>query len=112
MTKEQLAKKIMAECQADGEPVTEQDALEMAEMELKAKHNNYTQSATAPAKEKKTRKPKKDLEKIALVNSIMQALSDLPLDNLQVINEQRELSFSYKGDEYALTIVKHRKPKA
>ena len=110
MTREELAEKIMKECLADGEPVTEQEALEMADMELNAKGNNYTQSAEPKAK--KTRKPRKDLEKIALVNEIMQALYDLPLEDLRITNEQRELSFKYKGDEYSLTVVKHRKPKA
>lgn len=110
MTKEKLAEKIFKECLAEGEPVTEEEALEMAEMELKAKHGNYTESAEP--KKKTTRKPKKDLDKITLVQDILQAVSMLGLEDLQIVNEQRELSFRYKGDEYSLTVVKHRKPKA
>lgn len=110
MTKEKLAEKIFKECLADGEPVTEEEALEMAEMELKAKGGHYTESAEP--RKKAARKPKKDLDKITLVQDITQAVSMLGLEDLQVINEQRELSFRYKGEEYSLTLVKHRKPKA
>ena len=44
MNKEKLIKQIMAEAEADGEPVTREEAEEMAEMEIKAKGiKNYTQ---------------------------------------------------------------------
>lgn len=50
---EKLAIKLMKEFEADGEPVTKEEALEMAEMEIKAKGiKNYVQSAP----EKKARK--------------------------------------------------------
>lgn len=52
---EKLAKQIFDECAKDGEPVTMEDALEMAKMEIGAKDiKNYTQSA-----ENLTKKPKK-----------------------------------------------------
>ena len=45
MTKEKLAEKLMSEFAKDGEPITYDEALEMAEMELKAgKIKKYVQS--------------------------------------------------------------------
>ena len=37
MDKEKLIQQIMKECEKDGEPVTKEEATEMAEMEIKAK---------------------------------------------------------------------------
>ena len=45
MNKEKLIEQIMKECEADGEPITREEAEEMAEMEIKAKGiKNYTQA--------------------------------------------------------------------
>lgn len=56
MELEKLAKQIFLECEKDGEPITMEDALEMARMELGAKEiKNYAQ---AEPTEKKPRKPK------------------------------------------------------
>ena len=45
---EKLALKIFKECEADGEPVTKAEAMEMAEMEIKAKGiKNYVKGAEA-----------------------------------------------------------------
>ena len=50
MDKEKIIAKIMQECEADGEPVTREEAEEMAEMEIKAKGlKNYVSDKTTPS---------------------------------------------------------------
>ena len=106
---EKLIKSIMADAEKDGEPVTREEAEEMAKMEIKAGAiKNYTEST---AERKKGREVKKDAVKVALIKDIQNAISLLGFENLKVVNEQRELSFNYKGDNYSLTLTKHRPPK-
>ena len=64
MTVEELAKQIMKEMAADGEPVTEAEAKEMAEMELKAKKDcRRYESDKRKVKKPSTREKKIDTEK-------------------------------------------------
>lgn len=106
---EKLIKSIMADAEKDGEPVTREEAKEMAKMEIKAGAiKNYTEST---AERKKGREVKKDPTKIAIIKDIENAISLLGFENLKVVNEQRELCFDYKGANYSLTLTKHRPPK-
>lgn len=59
MNKEKLAEKIMLECEKEGEPVTMEEALEMAEMEIKANGNRRYEKSDKPRK-KSTRERKVD----------------------------------------------------
>ena len=70
MSREKLAEKIMSQCAHDGEFVTYAEALEMAEMELKAKGiKNYTESADSAEKiAKKSRKRNISDEKKQIFN--------------------------------------------
>lgn len=107
--KEKLIKSIMADAEKDGEPVTREEAEEMAEMELKAsKIKNYVESTP---ERKRERVVKKDETKIALIKDIENAITLLGLENLVILNDQREIGFNYKGDNYSLTLTKHRPPK-
>lgn len=116
MTKEKLIKAIMAECEKDGEPVTLEEATEMAEMELKAGTFKRYEQATVEKKKVK-REIKKDLDKIELINTLFNVLNlerkddDLDISNLAIKNDQREITFNYNGAEYSLTLTKHRPPK-
>ena len=65
---EKLALKIFKECEADGEPVTKEEAMEMAEMEIKAKGiKNYVKGAEAEKKPRKPREVKLDDEKVDFI---------------------------------------------
>lgn len=102
--REKLILEIMKEAEADGEPVSREEAEEMADMELKAKSiKNYVQSTVEKPKAKRT--VKKDEEKIKIIQKIFNFLLTNGFDNAIIINEQREITF---GD-YSLTLTKHRK---
>lgn len=105
MSKEELAKQIMAEYAKDGEPITMEDALEVAEMEIKAgKINTYT----VTEKSKKERKPpKKDAEKIEIIKKIHEFLLTIGEDSAIIVNEQKEITFR----EFSITLTKHRPKK-
>lgn len=103
---EKLVLDIMKEAEADGEPVTRQEAEEMAEMELKSKQNRRYEQSDAP-REKKTRVIKKDPEKVEIIEKIFNFLLTNGFNSATIVNEQREITF---GD-YSLTLTKHRKKK-
>lgn len=114
MTVEELAKQIFAECAKDGEPVTEKEALEMAEMELNAKANvkNYVVSKPKP---KTKRKVKLDAEKVQLIDLVQGFFKELELSNkvaeVRITNPQKEVSFKVGDNEYSLSLTKHKPPK-
>jgi len=108
MTKDKLIEKIMKEAELDGEPLTREEAEEVAEMEIKAKGIKvYEQSEK---KDRKKREVKPDEEKVKLINLISETLSTVGL-NTSILNPQREITFSVNGAEYSLTLIKHRPPK-
>ena len=57
MTLEKLAKQIFDECAKEGEPITIEEAQEMAQLEINAKGINISARATKPKAEKE-KKPK------------------------------------------------------
>ena len=104
--KEKLILDIMREAEADGEPVTREEAEEMAEMELKANGNKER----IQSEEKPKRKPrvvKKDEEKIEIIKKLSDFLLTNGYEDATIVNEQREITF---GD-YSVTLIKHRKEK-
>lgn len=119
MTKEKLIEAIMAECEKEGEPVTAEEAAEMAEMEIKAGNVKRYEQASA-TKTKTKREVKKDPNKIDIINFIFEAFDnvvipsgkgDTCMRNMVIKNDQREITFNYNGAEYSLTLTKHRPPK-
>ena len=110
MDKEKLIKSIMKQAELDGEPVTKEEAEEMAEMEIKAKGvNDY-----ATAEEKKPRKKrevKKDPLKVTFIHYLENWLLTTDVEDVTIVNEQKEISFTIKGESYSLSLIKHRKEK-
>ena len=103
---EKLVTKIMKECEADGEPVTKEEAEEMARMEMGTKEiKRYEKADTTKPKQK--REIKKDEEKIKIIKKIFDFLLTNGFENAIIKNEQREITF---GD-YSLTLTKHRTKK-
>jgi len=114
MDRDKLAKQIMAECEKDGEPVTLDEALEMADMEIKSKKNckQYVSDKTKK-REIKPREKKIDEEKVEIIQTIAQNLdrTEFETTNIQIKNIQREITFTVGENNYSVTLTKHRKPK-
>ena len=110
MDLEKLINQIMKECADDGEPVTREEAEEMAEMEIKANGiKNYTQS-DVEKKPRKKREVKKDETKIDFIKNLENYLTNI-VNDVTILNEQREISFKINNDTYSLVLTKHRPPK-
>ena len=115
MDKEKLINQIMKECAEDGEPVTREEAEEMAEMELKAKGiKNYTQ-ATVEKKPRAKKEVKLDDVKVHLIKMLVSFLEDMAatdnIKNAEIVNPQKEISFQIGNDLYSVTLTKHRPAK-
>lgn len=107
---EKLVKEIMAEAEEDGEPVTREEAEEMAKMELGSKEMRRYEKANTPKKERKPKERKVDEEKKLLITAIAECLTDSDVDNISVKNES-EISFNLHNDYYTIKLIKHRPPK-
>lgn len=106
MNKEKLINQIMAEAKRDGEPVTREEAEEIAEMELKSKENIRYEVGEEP-KKKERKPPKKDPEKVKIISEIYDFLLTKGYTDVKIINEQREISFN----DFSVTLIKHRTKK-
>lgn len=87
---------------------------EMAEMERKAKANRrYEQSDKPRAKAK--RELKIDQEKANIIDFIWGCMLNnthiMQLDDIEVSNPQREITFRVGENEYSLVLTKHRPKK-
>ena len=106
--KEKLILSIMKLAEADGEPITREEAEEMAEMEIKAK--GITEYAQAEKKPRKKREVKKDATKITLIKRLADFMQEIAT-NVEVTNDQRTIEFVVMGENYSITLTKHRKKK-
>jgi hypothetical protein len=107
---EKLIATIMKEAEADGEPVTREEAEEMAKMEIKAGADlkRYEQSEKPRKKAEKVRKV--DEEKKVLLQNIKDTLEDLGAEVL-LIKTETEVTFAYNSNDYTIKLTKHRPPK-
>ena len=106
---EKLINEIMKEAEADGEPITREEAKEMAEIEIKAdKMRRYEKSEKIRKKAERTRKV--DEDKKYLLTRIEGFIYNIDCNNITMKNEV-ELSFEYNNNNYTLKLVKHRPPK-
>lgn len=108
--KEKLIQTLIAEAEKDGEPITREEAEEMALMEIKASGiKDYAQ-----AEEKKPRKKREiklDPTKVTFIHYLEEWLLTTDVENVTIVNEQKEVSFDIKGENYSLSLIKHRKAK-
>lgn len=115
MTLDELTDFIMKECENDGEPVTREEAKEMAEMEFKAEGIKSYVFSDNIEQEKKQRKPsnktrKIDEEKGFLLGACKDLLDSLDAENV-IMKTETEISFIYNENSYTLKLTKHRPPK-
>ena len=106
---ERLTAEIMLECEQDGEPVTAQEAEEMARMELGEKAVKRYEKADKPRKPS-TRERKVDPTKKHLIGCIRVLLEGLNAQVTPLTNET-DLHFTYNGESYSVKLTKHRPPK-
>lgn len=107
---EKLVLEIMKEAEADGEPVTKEEAEEMARMELGAKAERHYEQSEVKRK-RKPRERKVDKEKKFLLDCLVTGLRSTT-DALDIITKnETEISFNAYGNEYTVKLVKHRPPK-
>ena len=108
MTKEKLIETIMNECAKDGEPVTREEAEEMAEMEIKANDFKHYEKSDKPRK-KATRERKVDEDKKYLLNLIIGSINAETC--IKNVKNETEFSFEFGEDDYTVKLIKHRKNK-
>lgn len=110
MTKfEKLVKEIMLDAEADGEPVTQKEAEEMARMELGAKEKRRYEKSDAPRK--KAEKTKKvDEVKKRFINGFRVYLEGCGA-KVEPLKTETEMDFIWEGVEYTVKLIRHRPPK-
>lgn len=109
---EKLAKQIMKECEQDGEPVTLEEAMEMARMEIGAKDVSVGARVAEPTleKEKKSRNVKISDEKAFVFSKILENLSE-NFENVTVLKENKLIEVKYGGKVLKIDLVEQRPPK-
>lgn len=109
MDKEKLVTRIMKECAQDSEPVTREEAEEMAKMEIKANSIRHYEKSDKPRKTAKKER-KVDATKKRLLMDCKVLLEGLGAEILGVKTET-EVTFTFEGEEYSLKLIKHRPKK-
>lgn len=104
MDKEKLINQIMKECEADGEPITREEAEEMAEMEIKAKGLKHYEQSEKPRK-KPTRERKVDTDKLEILKRVKCLLEDYGYE----VELEKEVALHF--GEYTLKLTRHRPQK-
>lgn len=112
---EQLAQEIYKEAMVDGEPITMEEATEMAEMEIKARGvKNYVR-AEAPKAEtapKKKKTVKVSDEKKALFDTILTNLDrceGVLRENITVIKENKLIMVQIGDKKFKIDLIQTRK---
>ena len=107
---EKLVEQIMCECEQDGEPVTREEAEEMAEMEIKSKEIKRYEQSDKP-KEKKVKIRKVDEEKKYILECVEDLLKNIVKAEINVVKTETEISFNFNNNDYTIKLTKHRPPK-
>lgn len=106
---EKLAEEIFFECYRAGEPVTGEEAVEMAKMELNEKANRHYEKSDAPRK--KTEKVRKvDEVKKKFINGFRVYLEGCGA-KVEPLTNETDLHFTYLGENYSIKLSKHRPKK-
>lgn len=107
-SKEKLIDEIFKECEKNGEPVTWEEATEMAEMEIKAEEIKIVNSSINRNRKKTKKSEKKDDDKIFIIQSLLE--SALVLDDAaSITNPTKTIDFHFHGDSFTITLTRHNK---
>jgi len=105
---EKLIEEIMLEAEKDGEPVTYDEAKEMAEMELKAKDNVRRYEMEKPTVSRKKER-KIDADKKAIFDTLLKFVgTEFAVDTFK---NETEIEFTFNDCHYSVKLIKHRPPK-
>jgi len=107
--KELLAEEILEEARKDGDEITYEDALEMAEMEIKARQIKRYEKSDTP-KKKAIRERKIDYEKKNILDSLIDGFMK-KYSRAVKVKPESEFSFTFNESEYTVKLIKHRPPK-
>lgn len=106
---EKLVNDIMKDAEADGEPLTREEAEEVAKMEIGAKDIKRYETAEKPTgrkpKERKVDEEKKNL--LALMSGLLEGIGATGVET----KTETEINFALNGNSYSLKLTKHRPPK-
>lgn len=106
---EKLALSIFKEMEKDGEPVTMEEAMEMAKMEMDSKEiKRYEQSDKPRKTSSKERKVDETKKRLLIACKTLVEEMGAKITNIKT---ETEISFSFQGESYSLKLVKHRKKK-
>lgn len=109
---EKLTAEIMAECEKEGEPISEEDAREMAQMELNARGLTHAgHSVQDPDKPKKPKTVKISDEKKELFSEILSDLEDVYKGKVIVLKENKLICVKSGEKIFKIDIIEQRKPK-
>lgn len=106
-TKEKLVAQIMSECEKEGEPVTKEEAEEMAEMEINANGDRRYEQSVKPRKAP-TKMRKVDEEKLHFLNGFIECLRSAGAI-VELPKNEAELNFKFGENDYTIKLIKHRK---
>ena len=111
MTLEKLAKQIFDECAKEGEPITMEEAQEMAQMEINAKDINLGARAIEPKaeKEKKSKVVQVSQEKQKIFKDIVDFLQKEY--NICIEKENKLLKITENGKVCKLDLIETRQKK-
>lgn len=108
---EKLAKQIFDECEKDGEPVTLEEAREMAEMELKSKENcRRYEHSDKKTDENKPKTVKISAEKAELFNLLWEGLSNY-YPNCEILTNNKLISVQINQKIFKVDIIETRQNK-
>ena len=122
MSKEEQIQKYMVSLglsREDAEQLWEDDQADFIgeegeEMTAKAKQIRRYEQADKP-REKAQRKQKIDEEKVQIIDFIWGCMLNethlIELENIEVTNPQKEITFRVGGNAYTLNLIKHRPKK-
>jgi hypothetical protein len=113
---EKLVLEIVKDAEADGEPVTREEAEAMAIMELGAKENvkRYEQSDKPRKKSDKPKTVKVSDAKKALFVALHDFLTEFGAENganVSVLTENKLISVEFGGETFKIDLIQQRKPK-
>lgn len=112
---EKLVAEIMAECEKEGEPISEADAREMAQMELNARGLTHAgHSVQDPDKPKKPKTVKISDEKKELFESILKNLTrcvPIEQENIKVLKENKLIQVKIGEKIFKIDIIEQRPSK-
>lgn len=112
MSFDELVKSIMADYEKDGEPISKEEAEEVARMEIGAKEVKNVARAVEPGqKEKKPKVIKVSDEKTMLFNQILDNLNTIYGENVEILKENKLICVKIGEKILKIDIIEQRPAK-